>query len=165
MESLKHRIAKETLARWLAEPGQKLIGEAQHVFTEYPICVDTKNRMHGTIPWHETGPCIAPPFRNRPGELRLPGTPDQWAARPPTYGECLAMALLPLVIFDVAVHNEGLITHAFEIVHSHDITENKRRYLDRIFSHCSHLSVHGIEAHWVLSQHARPNKLQTLWTL
>lgn len=153
MESYKHQFAKQTLAGWLADPRQALFdfnnasGGGPHgggVFIEYPFCLDSNGYLRGTTPWHE--------FESFENDV-------------PTYQQCLDAKLLPICIFDVAFHHEGQITHAFEIVHKHDLTEEKRAYIHRVADDGALECVHGLSADWVLSQVQLPRRLKTLWQI
>jgi hypothetical protein len=150
VESYKHRFAKGTLVRWLRE----VAAEAGHygdaklfpihwevnragphfgVWPEWPICLDDKNEVWGDNAWDEQG----------------------WPERPPTYDEAVAAGLLPILIFDVAIHESGFLTKAVEVVHRHGVSETKLAYLKRI-----NIEVWAIDADWILSQVRRPGKLK-----
>lgn len=158
MESYKHLYAKETLARWLADPQQDFIDFrnasgggpfGRGVFVEYPFCLDDANKLHGETPWSE-GYSHSFPWRGD---------------NAPTYDECLQMGLVPIAIFDIAIHHKGFICDAFEIVHKHDLTDDKAMYIDRIKAETGLRAVYGLSADWILSQIKRPKKLKHLWTL
>lgn len=142
MESYKHQFAKQTLARWIEDAAPEL-----GTFTEYPFCLRNGNHLLGSMLWRETG--------------WIPSKDDV-----PTYQECLDARMLPICIFDVVVHREGIIVGAYEIVHKHDLTEEKRGYIKRVISESLGLRcVYGVGADWVLSQVARPSTLRALWAI
>lgn len=158
MESYKHLFAKQTLARWLADPDQRYLifdgatGGGPYgggVFVEHPFCLDIEGKLHGLEPWHETG---------------LNGT-TSFENDVPTYQQCLDAKLLPICIFDVAVRYRGIIRFAFEIVHKHDLTDEKRAYIKRILQESYLAFVYGLDADWVLSQVRPPKKIKTIWQL
>ena len=103
------------------------------MWTEYPICLDDKNEVHGDMVWDEQG----------------------WPERPPTYAEVIGLGLLPIVIFDIALSERGMISEAFEVVHRHGVSETKTAYLERIG-----INVWTLDADWILSQVRRPKKLK-----
>ena len=150
MESYKHRFAKEQLARWLADPKQEILDfenasgggpYGRGVFVEYPFCLDVDGNLLGDQPWHEHA---------------------DFEHDVPTYQQCLDAKLLPICIFDVALHHKGQIAHAFEIVHKHGISDEKRKYIERIGHNAVLACVHILSADWVLSQVQLPRKLKTL---
>lgn len=154
MESYKHRFAKETLARWLADPEQDLLDftnasgggpYGRGVFLEYPFCVTADDKLVGETPWHEQDEC--------------------WGDEIPSYEECILMNLRPLVIFDVAVHHKGWVCDAFEVVHKHDIHDDKLMWIHRIKHETGLRAVRGLSADWILNQVRRPSKLKTIWTI
>jgi hypothetical protein len=155
VESYKHQFAKQTLARWLADPEQKLVLcentnagglNGRGVYTEYPFCLRSNGKLIGSSPWHETG--------------WIPSKTDV-----PTYQECLDAEMLPICIFDVAIEHRGFISLAFEIVHKHEVTAEKRAYIQRIIHHGFLRCVYGLSADWVLSQVGLPEKCSTLWKI
>lgn len=157
MESYKHQFAKNTLASWLRESAQsydkyasldpvtwRVNRGAPHfgVWTEYPICLDDKNKIVGIQAWDECDPDQI--FQNTP----------------PSYELCLAAKLLPICIFDVAVQHKGNIALAFEVVYKNDISKLKHDYLNRILeeTHCG-LEVYTLDADWILTQPRKPSRL------
>ncbi|TWA89560.1 hypothetical protein [Bradyrhizobium stylosanthis] len=154
MESYKHRFAKETLARWLADPEQDLVDFRNAtggghfgggVFMEYPFCVTANDELRGEESWHEIE--------------------ERWDPDPPSYEECLRLNWRPLVIFDVALHHKGFISDAFEVVHKHDIHDDKLMWIHRIKHETGLRAVRGLSADWILNQVGRPSKLKTIWTI
>lgn len=154
VESYKHQFAKATLASWLRDGAvfdkDQTLGQVSWrvnrgpphfgVWTEYPVCLDSQNRLVGVAPvWCEES--------------------DQYENAPPTYDDCIGMGHLPICIYDVAVQHKGLIAHVFEVVHKNYISETKLEYMKRVFeTHPFHL--HVISADWILSQVRRPDELR-----
>lgn len=154
MESYKHLFAKQTLARWLADPEQKLIDcPDAEVFLEYPFCLDSGGRLHGDTLWRES-------WLNADADgLLLPGK------KVPTYQECLDAKLVPICIFDIVIAREGTLDYAFEVVHKHDLTKKKEAHIDRIVQESTFRHVYGVSAEWVLQQVGLPKKLKSLWQI
>lgn len=159
VESYKHKFAKAVLADWLRSaidencyieipPVQVRTNRGPPfcgVYEEYPICLDGKNRIVGAAPiWDEDCWTVA-------GE-----TVSGWGRVPPTYDECVANELLPIVIFDLMLIHKGAASIGFEVVHKNDISKIKRDYIDRIRQESSYITVYRIEADWILSQVKRP---------
>lgn len=160
-ETSKHRIAKNTVARWLREA--RLCGDRASLFwgekdmvagifsrkvntavwTEYPVAINDDGKVVGIIPpWDELV------------EVRGSGK-----FTPPTYDELISWGLSPILIFDIAIIIEGAVEYTIEIIHTHDITEKKMRYIERAFRE-SYFRVWTIDADWVLCQPERPNKFE-----
>lgn len=139
MESYKHRFAKNVLAGWLLKSTYGSCDESMsseedgwEVATEYPVCIDAKNKMLGA--------------------------PAAWAAVP-SYSRCLERGLLPLVIFDVAVIQNSQLKAAYEILHTNDVSADKDAFIRRIRQDTPWLRVHSMRANWVLQQPKRPSLL------
>lgn len=132
-ESHKHAYAKAAVARWLREQYDLGVRPASYqVFVEYPICVDAQNTIRGlTDIWAECG---------------------EFAPRTPSYQECIDTGLLPLVIFDVAVFYKGVLTDAYEIVHTNTISPAKAQNLYRINDAIAGFDLWLLDAAWVLSR-------------
>lgn len=125
MESYKHRFGKNAIARWLSHSPRRFLGfEPQWIFKEYPVCIDSDGNLQGTgdLAWDWAS---ALNYDNA-GNFMPREVPHI-----PTYQQCIDAELLPLAIFDVAALYKGSIV-AFEIVHAHDIDEDKVRKLDYI---------------------------------
>jgi hypothetical protein len=179
VESYKHQFAKATLAGWFREiceenwnanvshnldhvalyPASWRVNRGRPywgVWTEYPICLDKNNRIVGDQAWDETNwdqshldcecntKCDCPKYK--PGSLL--------DVRPPSYEEVIAIGLLPIAIFDVAIQHKGTVVYGFEVVHKNDVSKTKLEYLKRIF-----VEVYKIDADWILSRVARPKEL------
>lgn len=173
MESYKHLFSKETVARWLATPGQQLIkpidpGKDDRVFLEYPICLDSRNNLRGhRLCWEFLNPnhYVRRARPLRPGELLLDNEePDEWSDSPPSYARCLELALLPIVIFDVVIVRNGYPNAALEIIHTSDLTPTKEHYLRRIQKEAT-IDVIGVSADWVLQQTGIPKRIEQMWYL
>lgn len=156
-ESYKHKFAKEVLAGWLREGALRdeyagihpirfrVNRGAPHfgVWTEYPICLNSKNDVVGRSAWDE--------------ESFYGWMPEgvEFVDRPPTYDEVIGLGLLPIAIFDIAVQHKGYIVYGIEVVHRNDVSKIKSEYLNRIG-----IPVYRIDADWVLSRVQRPTELE-----
>jgi hypothetical protein len=153
-ESFKHRLAKNVMAKWLrevaAEAGEDKPAKLDPIswqvnrgpphfgiWTEYPICVNDKNELLGVT--------------NSWDEIRLPGCDRSFKDRPPTYAECIAAGLLPLVILDIAIQERGALQCGVEIVHKNEISDEKWGYLGRIGA-----MIYVAKAERILAQAMRP---------
>jgi hypothetical protein len=105
------------------------------VRTEYPICIDQNNRLCGLDP--------------------------VWEGDAPSYHQCIAQGLQPLVIFDVAIEQQRHIVCGLEVVHRNRPSPQKLDYLKRIRAEARDLLNVGIvEADWILSQCGRPSSIK-----
>lgn len=158
MESYKHKFAKSVLAGWLREPSEILPpfswrsnrGAPNYgVWEEYPFCIDENNRLIGNDPvWDELDWC-------EPNYLSALRSVRKFGDAPPTYDELLAVKLLPIVIFDIALQHKGQVCYGIEVVHRNDVSALKLEYLKRI----SLFGVYTIDADWILSRCGRPQQL------
>ena len=164
VESYKHQFAKMTLAQWLRDLCEKNHDDFVEinpiswrinrgpphygVWIEYPICLDKNNEIHGLQAWDEQN------WDDSLDQSCLPKPGSLLDVRPPSYDEVVAMGLLPIVIFDVAIQHKGNICCGFEVVHRNDISEIKKDFLDRI-----RVPTYAIDADWILSRIRRPNTL------
>ena len=74
----------------------------------------------------------------------------------PTYDELIMSNIKPLAIADIVIEHKGGIYYIIEIVHKHDISEQKIAKLKNInFGWAT--EIWRVEAHWILSQIGRPN--------
>ena len=143
MESLKHRYAKEAVARWLREHFAP--HPEYRVVVEFPVTLGPTGHVHGLL-------C------NWGDRLHAPDYT-------PSYDECIANEWLPLVIFDVVVLLGDAVAFAYEIVHTNPISPAKWAMIDRIAKvSVGPLAVGAVDAHWVLTQHERPQRWEMLDT-
>jgi len=166
VESYKHKFAKTVLVSWLREIAGAKSADAVKleplswrvnrggphfgVWEEYPFAIDSENRLWGdSLVWDETGD-----WGDAPGGSH----PDfKWTLRPPTYDELIAMKLLPVCIFDVAIQHKGSIIYGIEVVHRNPVSAEKVAYFKRI-----HAEVYEISADWILSRVHRPARLEMI---
>lgn len=166
VESYKHLFAKDTLAGWFREISShdEYVGIAPvrwrvnrpgpnfGIWTEYPICIDSKNEIVGIDPVWDESPRWG---YAEDGIAALP----RGGERPPSYQEVIGMGLTPVLIFDVAVQHKGNIIYALEVVHRNDISATKLDYIHRARSRSNSLEVYTIDADWILSRTKRPTEL------
>jgi len=75
----------------------------------------------------------------------------------PSYEELKAANVYPIAIADIAIEHKGMIVCAIEIVHKHDISEEKIAKLKKLKS-CVEMEIWRVEAHWILSQVGVPTE-------
>lgn len=83
--------------------------------------------------------------------------PDIYMADPPipTYEELALNGIYPYAIADIAISHKGSIYYAIEIVHKHDVSEDKIKKLkDGVTAW--EIEIWRVEAHWILSQIGTP---------
>lgn len=164
LESYKHKFAKNVMLDWFRSFG--IDGGGLPPFSwrpnrpephfgaweEYPFCLDQDNTVVGNAPvWDEVGHGW---FEEKE---YLHGKEGAWLEKPPTYDECVSLGLCPIVVFDIALQHKGSIIYGIEIVHKHDISNIKLDYLKRIG-----IPTFRVEADWILSQCARPEKIKCI---
>lgn len=132
-ESILHRAAKNQLAHWLTETSDE---DTEIIHTEYPVAINEDNDLTG-----------------------LNGWPDGV----PSYDDLIEIGMMPLVIFDVAVLVKGILHTAYEVVHTHGVTAQKRAYLKRLRAH-GPLDVFTVPAKWIVAQPSRPSRLRPILT-
>lgn len=176
IESYKHQFAKTTLAQWFRDIARDKGGYDKHVklnpiywrvnrgtphygvWIEYPICLDSQNRIIGDQAWDEKNwdKSEIDPVFDEIGVVLGPCRKENSLldVRPPTFDETIAMGLTPIVIFDVAIQHKGNLAYGLEVVHRNDISETKLAYLRRIG-----VETYTIDADWILSRVKRPDEL------
>ncbi len=140
-ESFQHLYAKQLLAKFLIKSNECI-----------PLSI---NGIVSNFTWRSNRPS---PFGVW---LEYPWTADQtdvwdeaWEGRDranpiPTLQEYLDMndGCYPDCIWDIAIQHKGRIMAAFEVVHTHDMTEDKIAHI-----HNSDMIVFVVSAQWIMSQ-------------
>ena len=150
-ESIAHKTAKETLARWLEyaplhncdnywfyplRDGTTLAWRPNHgepVFVEYPF---TKDFLGYSPTWDE--------FAETPF----------YKGRCPTFDECVAIGHPPHVVADIALRHKGSIIAVIEVVHKNPPAPEKVAF----YRHLG-VSLYVVDASWVLDQIDQPDSL------
>jgi hypothetical protein len=161
MESYAHNAAKKVFASWMREEAAKdnyptadwwkwagltAKGTEFGIMEEYPICENySGDGPHGVV-WGES--------TWWEDYVAATGHAGDYPCRPPTYEECVAIGKPPRVILDLAVQHKGVISFAVEIVHKHDVSDEKRRFLEGAY-----FSTLVVSATWVLGQVRRPDHI------
>lgn len=179
VESYKHKAAKAVVVEWL-RTAAKAVGYDNYadlagigwrvnrgapcwgVWDEYPIARDPKGHIVGeSLVWDETG---------WERDIARAGNNDcdcdlneicshRVIHRAPSYDELRSLGYSPIVILDVAVQHKGCITYGIEIVHRHDVDDQKAALLEE---HGGDICVLTVDAEWVLRQVAPPKKWRSL---
>lgn len=146
LESYAHKAAKETVVSWLRDAENNGADSSDFcglrwrsnryapnygVFAEFPILPGGEGAVYGTI-WDEMG----------------------WEDRPPTFSELVKLGTSPAAIVDIAVFHKGQVSIAVEIVHKHELTAKKLRFLNKT---ADIWTVLELPTQWVLGQVKAPS--------
>lgn len=150
VESYQHLFAKKVLVQWLREAVEASASYVTKlepfrwqpngppplygIWEEYPVCDESITSV-----WCERD--------------------EAYYERPPTYEECLALGLVPEVIFDVAIQHKGTIVYGIEVVHKNDISPEKMLRLESYYG-VEPIEVYRVDAGWIMSQVRRPDKIK-----
>lgn len=132
-ESYQHAAARTVFAHWLNSSGDECNYQTfgpfhwrGHVWEEFPFIKGTSEPVINMLKYI------------------------------PSYEEMKAHGVYPVAIADIAIEHKGMIIYAIEIVHKHDISEQKIAKLKELRTACQ-FEIWRVEAHWILSQIGKPN--------
>jgi hypothetical protein len=185
VESYMHRYAKSVLAGWLREWAAKSEdagfqcdafrdwapfswrvnrGPPHYgVWEEWPIIGDrgvTEVWDETAWPWWVQG--LVPPsiFGDDVDDYKM--TPEDVAcerllnARPPTFDELVRIKLAPTAILDVAIQHKGALSIGFEVVHRHDVSDQKLKLLQKLERNS--VQIYTVPADRILKQVGMPER-------
>jgi len=134
-ESYQHSAAKAVFKYWLNSSNGKFgpFDWRGKVWEEYPFISYNEVQI----------------WRERETSIIMKNPPI------PTYEELAISNIKPIAIADIVIDHKGGIYYIVEIVHKHDISEQKIAKLKKI-SFGWETEIWRVEAHWILAQIERP---------
>ena len=149
VESHAHRIARDLMVQWLRDAAASVGWDNYATFCGISWRVNREAPMYGV--WSEY-PFLDDATGQYPCWDEV--DEDRWATRPPTFDELVAEGNAPACIVDIGLQHKGNIATAIEIVHKHDLSDDKLALLN--YFDVGH--VIRIPASWVLGQVSVPKK-------
>jgi hypothetical protein len=150
-ESYKHKAAKEVLRKWLKDKNEeKWVGDG--VILEYPLIPAMKQEHFGNL----VG------YNYHTGDERYDYYDEVTSSNfNPSYKQCIQNNDIPIAVLDVAVVCKGCLLEGFEVYHTHQVDENKKKKITELTTgKC--FDLYEISAETILRQTKAPENIYGL---
>jgi hypothetical protein len=162
-ESYKHSYAKMTVCRWLRIKENYFEGFVGQEFKEngapYDVIAIT-NRMG-----KKTGVFEEYPLTMEFGSKSWDDI-SYFGFNVPKYIDIIRKGMTPVAILDIGIIHGGHIAYGVEIVHKHDVTEDKIKRIQAFREkHKVPTKIFVVDAEWVLCQTSEPWSIEVMYSI